>query len=198
VVSLGFTQNATNTRVGYVDLLGQRVAVQQSGATIVMGALPTVNYGATVTLTATVSPVGVSGWVQFYTNGVALGSPVALSGGQARYGAGQLETGSYEVTAQYIDELGDAVSNSRSVALTVSPASAATISLDPTTHHYLLRFVGASGCQYEVMSAPALKGPYTIYQPFNPVAGHTTLVIDLGIVSSGSKFFRLEGLSTPY
>jgi hypothetical protein len=58
-------------------------------------------YGVPVTLTATVAPTIDGGTVQFHDNTVALGSPVALSGGQAQLATSALVTGGHSITATY-------------------------------------------------------------------------------------------------
>ena len=62
--------------------------------------------GSNVTFTATLTPVSPAtttptGNVQFFTNGVALGGPVALGGGVASITTAQLPPGSNTVTAVY-------------------------------------------------------------------------------------------------
>jgi hypothetical protein len=58
-------------------------------------------FGQTVVFTATVSPAGATGTVQFMDNSNPLGSPVTLSGGVATYSTAGLTVGSHTITASY-------------------------------------------------------------------------------------------------
>ena len=57
-------------------------------------------YGSAVTFTATAPPLATE-TVQFYANGVAMGSPVVVSGGVAAYTTSTLPVGTQTITAQY-------------------------------------------------------------------------------------------------
>jgi autotransporter-associated beta strand protein len=71
-------------------------------------------YGQTATLTAVVSPTPTGGAVQFYDNGVALGSPVTVSGGIASYSTNALPVGNNPITASYSGVIGYAASSTGS------------------------------------------------------------------------------------
>jgi hypothetical protein len=58
-------------------------------------------YGDAVTFTASVNPSTATGSVQFQDNGVNLGAPVAVSGGQAALVAGALVAGAHPITAVF-------------------------------------------------------------------------------------------------
>ncbi|MGC4121613.1 MAG: Ig-like domain repeat protein [Myxococcales bacterium] len=81
-----------------------------SGGQVVNKAAPTMAlasslnpslFGQTVTFTATMTPTGATGTVQFQADGSNLGSPVALSGGVATYSTSSLTVGTRTITAIY-------------------------------------------------------------------------------------------------
>jgi subtilase family serine protease len=78
----------------------------------------TVNQGASVTFTATVSPASATGTVSFYNNGVptALGTG-NVSSGRATFTTTTLPGGSNSVTATYAGDTGDNASSSLSAAV---------------------------------------------------------------------------------
>jgi trimeric autotransporter adhesin len=69
--------------------------------TTTLNTLSASTYGQSVTFTATVAPTPSGGTVQFYDNGVALGSPMTVSGGTASYMTSTLAVGSHPITATY-------------------------------------------------------------------------------------------------
>ena len=82
-----------------------QMTITGSSATVTATALSTptatTSYGTSSNITATVTGGG-SGSVQFYANGVAFGSPVALSGGSATIpSTAQLSAGTNLITAAY-------------------------------------------------------------------------------------------------
>jgi autotransporter-associated beta strand protein len=88
-------------------------------------------YGGSVTLTATVAPTIGGGTVQFYDNAVALGSPVALSSGQAQLATSALVTGSHSITATYSGTTNYNGSTASALTQTVNKATP-TIPTPPT------------------------------------------------------------------
>ena len=88
-------------------------------------------FGGAVTFTATVVPAPSSGTVQFYDNGLALGSPVPLSGGQAQLTTSTLATGNHSITATYAGSNDHAGSTATAMNQTVEKATPA-ITTPPT------------------------------------------------------------------
>jgi len=89
------------------------------------------SYGDTVTFTATVAPAPTGGMVQFYDNAVALGNPVAVSGGQAQLPLSALSVGGHPITATYSGTTGISGSTASVITQTVNQATA-TITTAPT------------------------------------------------------------------
>jgi CSLREA domain-containing protein len=85
-------------------------------------------YGQAVMFTATVtSTVGTpSGSVQFYADGSALGSPVALSNGQASLSTSALAVGTHPITATYSGDTNHNGSTSNTIDHVVNPADTTT------------------------------------------------------------------------
>src|SRR5207342_1620340 len=87
-----------------------------------------------VTFTASVTPSGATGTVQFFDGVNSLGT-VALSGGTASLTTSALTAGGHSITASYGGDANFAGSTSPSLSQTVSAASTATAltsSLDPS------------------------------------------------------------------
>ncbi|MFN8454654.1 MAG: YDG domain-containing protein [Anaerolineae bacterium] len=79
--------------------------------------------GSSVTFTATVTPASASGTVQFYADGVALGSAVTLSGGTANVSTAALIVGTHAITATYSGSGNFNTSTSASLEQTVGAAT---------------------------------------------------------------------------
>ena len=88
-------------------------------------------FGSTVTLTATVAPSMSGGTVQFYDNAVALGSPVALSGGQAQFATSSLAAATHSITATYSGTTNYGGSTASALTQTVNPVSYTSWAADP-------------------------------------------------------------------
>jgi hypothetical protein len=83
-----------------------------------------------------VAPTPAGGTVQFYDNGLALGSPVTLSGGTAFYNTSLLSAGAHPITASYSGTTGYGPSSTTgSSTQQVNPA-ALTITANPQTKAY--------------------------------------------------------------
>jgi len=101
------TYSASGTAIGS----GKTGAISVSGGNVVLtitdittttlNSLSASTYGQSVTFTATVAPTPSGGTVQFYDNGVALGSPMTVSSGHASYTSSTLAAGSHPITASY-------------------------------------------------------------------------------------------------
>ena len=104
---------------------------QAATDTAVTPSTATVSYGQSATFTATVSSsagVPPGGSVQFLVNGVAYGSPVALSGATAQLAISE-PLGSYTIAAQYTGDANYAVTlpaAETTAGLTVNPIGSQT------------------------------------------------------------------------
>jgi hypothetical protein len=103
-------------------------------ATTLTSSLNPSTFGQAVTLTATVSPSGPTGTVQFFDGATPLGT-VALSGGTASLTTATLVAGAHSITATYSGDASFNGSTSAAVTQTVNKittATALTSSLDPS------------------------------------------------------------------
>jgi subtilase family serine protease len=123
----GTTQFGFNAGVGYdqvtglgsVDGYALAEIWARSPTTIAVSAPSTVNLGASVTFTATVTPSTATGTVNFYNNGssTVLGSG-NISGGTATFTTTTLPLGSNSVSASYGGDTSDRISTSATPAVT--------------------------------------------------------------------------------
>jgi len=107
---------------------------QASTTTTVASSLPSSTFGQSVTFTASVSPSGATGTVQFFDGANSLGT-AALSGGSASLASSALTVGTHSITARYGGDANFTGSTSSSLSQTVSAVSTATAltsSLDPS------------------------------------------------------------------
>jgi hypothetical protein len=122
-----------------------------STTTALKASASTVNLNQPVTLTATVTGSSPTGSVTFNANGSKLGT-VNLSGGAATYQATFATAATYQVTAQYSGDAGNAASTSSAVSITVvapaftpgAPPGPQTVSPGGTAT-YQLTYAGVGG-----------------------------------------------------
>jgi hypothetical protein len=97
-----------------------------STTTTVTSSAATVAFGASVTLTATVSPSVPDGEiVTFYSGKTSLGTGTTKSG-KATYSTSSLDAGTASITATYAGDSGYATSTSTALTQTISKASSST------------------------------------------------------------------------
>ena len=122
--------------------------------------------GSNVTFTATVTPVALTsttptGIVQFYTNGVAMGSPVVLTGGVASLSSADLPAGTNTVLAAYLGDdnfLGS--SNSLAQVVHLVPVTPSTIGIQNNADGTVTAtFAGTPDGQYVVQASENLAVP---------------------------------------
>ncbi len=109
-----------------IPATGATAAISVSGGNVILTITDTTTttlhslspstYGQSVTFTATVAPAPGGGMVQFYDNGVALGSAVTVSGGSASYTTNTLSAGSHPITAGFSGTTGYAASSTASAS----------------------------------------------------------------------------------
>jgi autotransporter-associated beta strand protein len=85
-----------------------------------LNSLSAIAYGDSVTFTATVSPTPDGGTVQFYDNGVALGSPVTITSGTTSLTTSALTAGNHPITAGFSGTSAFVASSSSSSTQTVN------------------------------------------------------------------------------
>ncbi len=117
--------------------------------TITLDSLAPSAYGQYVLLTAIVAPTPFGGTVQFYDNGVALGSPITASGGTVSYFTSLLSAGSHPITASYSGNAGYAASSTASPSIQQVNPAALSITASPQSKPYgtLLTF-GSGSTQF--------------------------------------------------
>ncbi len=119
--------------------------------------------GASVTFTATITPVAPAsgtpgGDVQFFVNGVASGAPVTLAGGAASFTTASLPAGSNAVTAVYSGDgnfLGS-TGNVVQVVTQIVPGPGNLTLRDNGDGTTTLEFTGGPGAQYLIQAATSL------------------------------------------
>ncbi|MEQ1749772.1 MAG: Ig-like domain repeat protein, partial [Prosthecobacter sp.] len=170
----------TNGSGTYLDFDNVRLDVS---TTINLATLTPSIYGELVTFTANVEPKPAAGTVQFYDNGVTIGSPVPIINGQGRYTTSALSAGSHAITAVYIGALGFSGSTTASSTIQmISPAIPVVTITGPTVFTYngsaqgpnsidtggstgavTYSYQGVSGTNYTVSSTPPINaGNYTV------------------------------------
>ena len=181
--------------------------VSQTLLTTTAGSFP---YGASIPLTAQISPSSATGVVRFLRDGVVVTS-ITVAGGQAHYNDNSAQGGIHSYTAEY---LGDGVllaSSSNSLSIEVTPAPTTTIltsSANPAAVGSLVEF------QAHVTSdPPASVGGIVIFRldgtlwqsrPVNPSTGIASafdFTLPLGhhtiVASFEANANNLASLSTP-
>ena len=122
-VTATFTHPATG---GTNNVSPYQLKVSSQSTSTTVSAPATANYGAPVTITASVTPATATGTVQFKDGGSNLGSPQTVSNGVASFTTSSLTAGAHSFTAQYLPS-GPAYTGSTSsttATTTVSQASA--------------------------------------------------------------------------
>jgi hypothetical protein len=128
----GDSKNAPSTSL----TLSFVVSPLPATTTIVTAAPAAITTGGTAVFTAVVSSSTATGTVQFLSNGTALGSAIALSGGRASTASTQFTTpGTYAITAVYSGDTNNAGSTSAAISFVVTAAtvSGLTATATPTT-----------------------------------------------------------------
>jgi hypothetical protein len=100
MATLAFGQSSTT----FNQTVNKATLINGTNFVLTSSANPSV-YGSSVTFTSTLTASGggavPTGTVQFLNNGVAMGTPVALTAGVATYSISSLAVGTYPITAQY-------------------------------------------------------------------------------------------------
>ena len=137
-----------------------------SSATALISSQNPSSQGSIVTFTATLTPLAPAsttptGNVQFYSNGVALGSPVALTDGVASLSTADLPAGTNTVLAAYAGD-NNFLSSSNSLAqvVTIGPGTPSTIGIQNNADGTVtVTFAGTPAAQYVVQTSDNLAPP---------------------------------------
>jgi hypothetical protein len=103
-------------------------------------------YGQAVTITATVSPSGATGNVQFYKNGATFGLPVALLSGNATLITSTLSVGSHPITTTYTGDANYTASTSSTLNQVVNCLGSMTVTSNADSGTGSLRDAIANVC----------------------------------------------------
>ncbi len=134
------------------------LTITPAGSTLTLGSSQNPStMGSSVTFTATVAPVAPApstptGTVQFFTNGVACGSAVTLSGGVAVMSSSEIPAGTNLVTAAYLGDLNfNTSSNGLSQVVNASVEEPGNVSMQNNGDGTItLSFTGTPGAQYVI------------------------------------------------
>jgi hypothetical protein len=121
----------------------------QNTATALAANFTSVPFGTNVTLTATVTPSGATGNVQFIEGGVVFAT-VSLTNGTASTSTSTLQVGDHSITAHYVGNAAFNASTSTAVTVTVTPA-------------------GTSGSETINVNVPLSEGVFTLTVSSTPV-----------------------------
>jgi len=153
--------------------------------------------GSNVTFTAAVTPVAPAattptGNVQFYTNGVAWGSPETLTNGAAGLSTADLPAGTNSVSCSY---LGDSnyfgSSNSLAQVVRVVPNTPVTIVIqDNGNGTVTLAFVGTPGAQYVVQASEDLAVPVWVNVSTNTAGTNGHWAVTETMTGHPIRFYR--------
>jgi len=112
--------NYTVTYTAGTLTIGKVTLVPMTSFTFTSSLNPS-TYGAGVTFTGTI-PAAATGTMQFLDNGIAMGSPVAVSAGVATYTTAALPVGTQTITAQYSGDSNYNAATSPAVSQVVNTA----------------------------------------------------------------------------
>ena len=159
----------TPTDTTYYNTASSTVSVTVNKASTATALVSSANpslQGSNVAFTVTVTPAAPAsttptGNVQFYTNGVAWGSPVALTDGVANLSTADLPPGTNTVLAAYLGDsnfLGS--SNSLAQIVQVVPGTPSTIGIQNNADGTVtVTFAGTPDAQYVVQASDNLAPP---------------------------------------
>ena len=153
--------------------------------------------GSNVTFTATVTPAAPAattptGTVQFYTNGVAWGSPLALTNGAVGVSTADLPAGTNSVSCSYLGDsnfLGS--SNSLAQVVRVVPNTPVTIVIQDNGNGTVTRaFAGTPGAQYVVQASDDLAVPAWVNVSTNTAGTNGHWAVTETMTGHPIRFYR--------
>ena len=150
-------------------------------------AITTASFGASVTLTATVTPAAAAGNVTFKLGGVAIGSPVAVSSGTASIATSALALGANSLTAAFTP------TTVADFAASASGTSTVTVAQATTTTGLL---VGLTSSPSVPISTAVAGASVTLTATVTPAAASGNVTFKLGGVAIGSPVAVSSGTAT--
>jgi len=185
-----------NYSISYHDGM---LAVQPANSvtTLVSSGNPSVR-GSNVTFTATVTPVAPAtttptGGVQFYTNGVACGSPVSLSNGVARVTVVLFQLGYNHVAATNVTD-GSYASSDASLEQLVEASARTPITTDIRNNRngtVTVYFLGTPNVEYVVEASESLLPPVWDNISTNVSGSNGRWTIEDTTVGQVQRFYRV-------
>ncbi|MDR3460548.1 MAG: Ig-like domain repeat protein [Verrucomicrobiae bacterium] len=146
ITGKGLAANCTATlSVSSGNVILTVASTSPTATTTTLSSLTGSSYGSAVTFTATVSPTPTGGTVQFYDNGVAIGSPATVSSGTATLTTGALGAGSHPITAAYSGTTGFGASATASASAQTVSAVALSITANADSKTYGQTKIYAAG-----------------------------------------------------
>jgi hypothetical protein len=168
-----------------------------SSTTALISSLNPSGQTSNVTFAATVAAVSPgtttpTGSMQFYTNGIALGGPVALSGGVASLSTAELAVGTNIVGAAYLGDGNYLVSsNSLAQVVTINVETPSTLGIrDNGDGTVTITFAGTPGAKYVVQAAGDLGTPSWQNVSTNTAAANGLWPFTDSTVSQPGRFYR--------
>jgi hypothetical protein len=183
----GTAVSAAGATAGFSIRGGNVILTVTDATTTTLNSLTPSTYGQTVILTATVVPAPAGGTVQFYDNGVALGSPVMVSGGTASYTTNTLSIGNHPITASYSGTIGYTASSTANASTqqVTLPSNSVPVTISATllaNGAVQLNFAGVPGYTYYIQAACSL----------NPSATWTNLSTNVADINGLFNFTDLS------
>jgi len=174
---------------------GTVVLIVATTTTTTLNTLTPSNAGQSVTFTATVAPTPSGGTVQFYDNGVALGSPVIVTSGTASYQTSSLTVGNHPITAVYSGTTGFAASSTGSPSIQQVNAASTTITglTELGNGSVQFAFTGLAGSNYVIQAATNLAPPtnwISIGTNTQDINGNSTFT-DAAATNYPIRFYRI-------
>jgi hypothetical protein len=163
-----------------------KLKAMQSTSTSLVASNTPVGWGQSVTFTATVSPAGATGTVQFLDGAGVLGAPVTLSSGAATYATSSLSPGVHNISAVYSGDSNFLSSVSAVLPEVVNPLATNTtlaLSSNPTSTGQSVTFAatvaptGAAGSVQFMDGADPLGAPIALS---NGIATYLTSSLTIG------------------
>jgi hypothetical protein len=188
-------QSAANYTINYVA--GTLTITEASSSLALVSSLNPSAETSNVTFTVTVSPVSPAtptptGSVQFFANGIALGSPASLVSGVAAISTSGLAAGSNDIAAVYLGD-GNFGSSSNTLVqvVTLNLAQPITLGIKANGNGTVtVSFQGTPGGQYIVQATTNLGQPGTWSSVSTNIAGADGLWTFTDSTTQSHKFYR--------
>ena len=189
----------TGTDVGNYTLAQPTLTAditQASSLTALLSSQNPSGLGSDVTFTATVTPVAPAsttptGTVQFYTNGVTIGTPVALTNGVATLTTADLPAGTNTVMAAYLGDDNFLSSNESLKQVVSAIETPTTVSIQNNGDGTVtVNFTGTPNAQYVVQATDNLAAPAWVNISTNNADAGGQWTFSEAIDSHPVRFYR--------